>query len=860
MAKSSVTNPIMSSIKKLQEHNKANSFVCIGHFDVISIDELKYDEEHEFPLDVVQKDCDRSWNYEVISKDECTNSNITEENYYYPIYLIKQIEQNNIPECVKSLEDFWNLEMDFVAITRFHKKNNVQKIKLVNELKQRLRKNSKDLIENNNDLANSYVYTVRCNDGDSKARTKCVLYDSLELGDVVSIVKSDSLVQILKTIRELYLCNTVSDAYSYCGLNCGLFTGNLDNEDKKILKQSKLDYASIRFSISNAKMAYELINKLGRDGYFITGNADAIVEFKKISEHNFVGFLVKIARNKNCDLYIAFKDIVSRIGLNNIKPNNSRNPQEDKKLIEQQTQNNILYIDEGILVWLNKKINQINFPSGDTYIHSFKKLLCTLKTMSENCVVNDLSLLLIDGVRALIDRLGYLSQYEEKWIDSYSVEIQEFLDRWTALINSILHIESQLLQYPELVPVRYYIPAMVLQFEKVIVKKCVSIFDDIDPSHRFEPIIFPCSQTQALTKAVLDPKNDTEYKGKCPLSITIPIHQLYCPWEISHVLCHEVAHYCGNEIRFREDRLNYITNSIADYMLCLWDMVLSVSNDKAKKVVFESCRQYIAKQISEAYRGADSGNGQYLESIENGIPYAANVVIMKQDVQNRVLRDFISFCDASEQLEIVSSHKMDDYYVIEEMTYYIKEHTKDCLISLYKECFADIVMICLLKCSFIDYYNCVYKNEYQYLNNMKERDYFGHNRLLSLYEHHTDRLAIVTLVISQITGFENWNNNGDIGIDWINAAISKIVFWNRKGCLNNEWSQYYCKDKFLPSRLLGYEAAQLIEYLVKCANHLWKSISRSEKVNGLVDELRNTVKYMNKGTFDWNKLQDICSK
>ena len=46
----------------------------------------------------------------------------------------------------------------------------------------------------------------------------CVLYDSLELGDVVAILKGNSLRIILQIQRWLYESRYVSDAYSYCGI------------------------------------------------------------------------------------------------------------------------------------------------------------------------------------------------------------------------------------------------------------------------------------------------------------------------------------------------------------------------------------------------------------------------------------------------------------------------------------------------------------------------------------------------------------------------------------------------------------------------------------------------------------------
>ena len=49
-----------------------------------------------------------------------------------------------------------------------------------------------------------------------------VFYDSLELGDIVGVVKSNSLTVAMKILQHLYECPVVSDAYTYCGVDCCL--------------------------------------------------------------------------------------------------------------------------------------------------------------------------------------------------------------------------------------------------------------------------------------------------------------------------------------------------------------------------------------------------------------------------------------------------------------------------------------------------------------------------------------------------------------------------------------------------------------------------------------------------------------
>lgn len=876
MAKSTPTTTLISSIHSMKIAKRSNACVCLGHFDVMAIDSINSDSFCT-PLDAVHHDSDLLWNLNHVSSGKYDNHIPTmEENYYYPIYLVKQLKNNNVDKSRLSIKEFWLKETNYIGVTRFHQdrtsysaSNNIPFSEI---LLKRLTGVKNPTIKKA--VSSDEVVTLESNlhgGRDISFSAQCIFYDSLELGDVVAIIKCDSLVATLEIQRHLYECPAVSDAYSYCGLNYNLFLTAPKIQKNSIKSKEKLnsinlDYVSTRFSVKNAQMAWTQMDRIkyqGNTSYFVTGNADGIIDCCNLSENKFIENMVNIV-GLGDDLYKSFNDVITRVGLKNHKPNSSRKP-----LLSHPTRNTTLAIDNALAEWLTKKITESNRPSGATYIHSLQKLVSTLETMKENCVMDDLSDLVYPGVEAFISRLKYLKERDE-WGDGYTEELQEFLEHWTSVANSIIHLESQLAQHPELMPVRYYIPAMVLQFEQSIVELCVEAIQQVDKkANAFAPIIFPRAQKGTTTKAIFDPKYDRNFNGKSPLCIVIPIHQLYSPWEVAHILCHEVAHYCGWEIRFRETRFNCLVQSVADYLINLWEMLLDIPEESSADVNFPSCRDYIMDCILSNYPVIDGAAKEFLNAARDGLSEATALVIKNADVQSQFLSYFLRVLSPAEQIRLISRSPLDSIAEGVTVLEYINNHLEQCLIPLYRECFADIMMICLLNCSFEDYYVCVYEQEYLCLTqgeSIEDWDLDKSTSQRAWLEHHSDRMALVSLAIESIPDLVNWHittKNHDISTkEWVVAANKKITDWkNNKNSDSPKWLRHYVKERFIPALLLGFEAQKLLEYLSECAKAIWNGIVKVNQVGspkefiGQVQQVRAMLDCLRYESFDWEKLQ-----
>lgn len=873
LIKSTQANPLSSYLTGAE-----NIWMCLGHFDVAVIDELPLQSDWT-PLQAVQNDSIQLWTPSLLSGRSISYSNAIENNYIYPLYAIKQLTECSGKE--QNSKDFWNIESNFLAVTRLHcdrEKNEVSEHSFSKMLQKRLQEMCKAawMADTDGDYLTLSLKEVPL----SNVHSLCVsvsFYDSLELGDVIGFIKCNSISTILQIQQILYESPCVSDAYTYCGIHNRLFLPKSFTFDDELLKQRSLEYFSTRFSVKCAKYADEAYSILlngdhtkstQTQHFFVVGNADTVIDWRGCSEWVFLKQMRKIiqlysTKDKPYLMYEAFADTVTRIGLKYKAPDNSRpcNFQKVKKTDEIRCPD---IVQEAL----------IESNSAAQWHYPLVKLLGTLQTMSKNSVMDDLSTLLIPGVNALLNRIEDLLE-KRRTIDSIS--LLSFLDSCTALINDILHIENQLDQHPELMPVRYFIPAIVLGFEQKFIRECARQIDVLDypsaPSKDcgFEPIIFPSCETNTSTRCFFDHKLDDDYSGKVPLAIYVPIPQLYRPWEVLHTLCHEIAHYCGDERRNRRERYDCIVRSSAVYILQRWANCYRSVNNEAQGTIIEVQRTIIDKmapnierKISKKYSiNSKSANSDfYLASLNRYLPACVVEVAGSRELQEQFLYCLLDSSNTETQIDIVAGLDTNNSAnKIGGLQLFFQKHLVGCLTSHYKECYADIIMILFLNCTFDDYYECVYENEC--LSFLANNGMPANKNDEAMWEYHSDRLALVILSIEGVKGYEAWSEKSTgikkrPGGKWAEIALEKVGKWKDRDPKNPEWHRKYLRNSPLPNpyELHTYEVVELEKYLLDCANQVVVNIRSNQEIL----QLRNRLGKLKADQFDWNSLKEYLEQ
>lgn len=788
----------LEGVKESESKDESkNAFICLGHFDTMIIEELSYDGTQS-PLTIVQKD----------SQNPQNQQEHYEDNYAYPLYILKQIEKAERD----AIDQFWAEKSLFLLVTRLHcdRVENEQK-PFVELLKDHCIncKGDDQPIQKPRDENGVLQFDVSpCGQEEGvcvSVPVSAILYNSLELGDVVGVIKSKSLTAAMELQRYLFTCKHVRDTYTYCGVDASWLGTKNDEAFEKKLEEWKKDVDSIRlgcvstrFSVKNADKAeefYEKHLKAYSAPLFITGNADAIIDRQPCAEYDFLKQLRQIARSSG-DFYQAFHDVITRVGISHRNMKGTRSGQPERKHFLTR-----MAIDPALEITLR----DVNAPYPWRY--ALVKLLGTLQAMYNNSVMDDLSDLLIPGVKALLERMDYLLK-NGLWNIGYDhdAEALEFLDKWSLLVSDISNLESQLSQHPELTPVRYFIPAMVLQFELNYIKCCSEFIqkadekaapqetDAVRSSRAFAPILFPYSEMNPSTLCLLDPHTDSDYFGVSPLCIYLPISRLYQPWEILHSLCHEAAHYCGDNLRYREERLDCLIKCSAEYLLGLWDASLSFDSEI-------DYRDTLAQRIRENYRSQVGYKPAYLRIVTRELPKAIRAVALKKSSLQEYEHLFLAGLDPVVQLQYVQRinalDAMETGYLLGALC---SAHVEQYLTYLCKECYADIIMVLLLDCSFAEYYSCIFGDECARLlgQNPPPPDFN------EVCQRNADRIALVSIVMDELKQ-GNWLPRSDKlekkqgqNNEWAKKAIEMVSRWNEQKAdhvKNVRWDRPYFQAK-----------------------------------------------------------------
>lgn len=842
-------------------NDKGDMFLCLGHFDLLSVRKIDVDK---LPLAAIQKD-------------------IAEENtptsYAYPLYILRQIDNSDAAEAVKirtALDEFWSKESNFLLVSRFHcdEVSGVSK-PFCEELMSRASEFPCERGSGDSADCDNTIMHIHCSgqkkDADIKiaeTTASVVFYDSLELGDIVGVIKCNSLVSSLQVLQYLCGCKVVSDVYTYCGINHDLLKSDgfkgLSEERKNALENTSITYATTRFTVKHAVSAQRILDELNISNErvdFVTGTADLIVNWTPCAEGELVRSIGAMARLQN--LLVAFSDIVTRVGIVYESSSGSR-------------QTDIL-----------KRIPAEDLPRIETYsgcfngrlekwLYPVSRMLSTLTAMYESSVMDALSMLLIPGVNAFLSRVKYIQEKKE-WKDSYERDISDFIDWWAALVNDISHLESQIVQHPELTPARYYIPVMVLQFEREFAEEYVRIMERLDkkaskeqpvPEPRsFVPVLFPTSEENVYTLCPLDPEFDTSYNQDSPLCIFLPVRRIFQPWALAHMLGHEIQHYSGDNLRCRDKRIKCIARSAASYLV---DVLSS-------RVVARHCFQ--EDTITEELIFQDSiadlillklkaeAETFYLQSIIEHLPEIMFEIFAKSRNQESMQDILLKVKELPEQLENVRCLcQLNTLEMGAALSNSFRRHTKY-LCSLYKECYADVSMILMLDCSFEDYYSSMFQEEdrnsiecmiaEKESNQISEREKTIFRQVI---ERHTDRLAMVILAIESCDiGWINKDNSNREDL-LLEVALNKVDQWkevrDKRGSSEYEWFRYAKQkddDWQYSNILLADEAMELETYLCECVKQM-KEILALEDPD--ISNLRKRLSYVCDATFNWNKLRN----
>ena len=343
---------------------------------------------------------------------------------------------------------------------------------------------------------------------------------------------------------------------------------------------------------------------------------------------------------------------------------------------------------------LEKIVESLAIQKYD-WLYALRVQMKTLLVMMDNCVMDDLSLLIWPSIKAFIHRIYDIACVQKRVLSKEeNEEIRQFLDGWATLSNDIVHLESQLMQNPKLQAPRVRVPAALLAFYMAFVDKLNCTFREIDVENvawQYYPLIAHEIGPRPNTLCVLDssPEQKPTDRMDCPLLVSLPISMMYYPAETTSVLCHELLHYVGEGSRLREERYKRILATCAGIILNKWFM-----DGRCKGSILLTDMKYavrtLQKQLDDRLRFRVKVPILYIQDMKFALPEALEEV----------------YCDWNLQAQLLT-HCVDPETLHSQFPDYIRTFTPikraadiqemqrrlDELLLIYRECYADVAAI-----------------------------------------------------------------------------------------------------------------------------------------------------------------------
>lgn len=611
------------------------------------------------------------------------NRKAQEKSYCQPIYILREFDITQ----QGSVDSFWSKQAAFMVITRIHSRLPSQ-LAFEKSVDEQLGANPE--IDLDAPLSNK-VFTLR--------------YRTLDLSDVVLVMKSDSVYELMHKLGKLYSTPSIGDIYSYyCIRQEELFD---DPDFHLALSSDSGILASVRFAVRNAKKMNDFLSELKRlpqfeDSeshrciFFVTGTEDinAITTNLSSAELCDIFRFIHLSLDKEPSFYDAVDDITSRIGI----------PEDDLN-INQSDRTSVPFVNNLRTVYTDLRATLITALATESEKDWHRTILETLDSlieMSTNSVLRPVCFILLGAINGIVDKIS------KKLIDCVEMEqeLNEFLIGTTYVMEHILRMEGELVHHPETRPLLFDIPASILEFDLALVDRCADYFKSREHKCQDSTLLGKADNREYCFLIVPRLYTNITIHDFCNkhddvlrlLYVEIPLSLMYNPFEVACNLVHEVAHHSGEITRHRDLRHKRLC------YCCALLLAEALGVDDSKKTV-NLIYQRLFLQLALELRNRDLTGRVYLRDL---LPIYFNLAKKMFGNKNICLEFIREYVGDSSGDSRIPEELFDTLYGT-----YLETERGSCILdirkrieqvsSLFSECYADLAMKTLLSLSDVEY-------------------------------------------------------------------------------------------------------------------------------------------------------------
>ena len=821
--------------------------LCLGHFDYMEVKKPTYSAKTGSVFQALKDDCDRLDDYEL------------------PMFLLR--ESNGM--SAEEIDAFWNELSSFTALIRMHCAHDaVDSSGYLSKL-QAIEQGKYEWMSRTIRSAGKGSLFVKTEHGEQKV--SLLFYNPLDLSDVVAVVKSNSLLAVLRVSLYLNSLPYVHNTYTHCGISPALF----QSEGEAYAPEAGRNrvFGMTRFSLADTQKVSQFLERFQSevcdepDGakreekyprYYTTGATDILILWGEIEEKKFIGNLKKTIHIETT-LYeptesggkYAFVDVITRIGL----PHNT---------IENVSQGTPANTAAEIADNVRAFFEVISAENRHPILEKLDKPINTLVTMANNPIMDDFVFMVAPCVYALLTRLKQLL-FDESFpvrSDEYQSDVLRFIEDWTALAQDIEGLETQVYQRFELAPVRYHIPATLLRFEQEFVFLCSRVLGELEHAdggnRTFMPMIVVDQERGINTNCPLDPRAD-QYTDLCPLQIHMSASMIFQPWASAVQLTHEVAHYSGDLVRNRKGRRLSMVRCAAHYVLCMWSSYSGLSTDDVSSKKYILAEKAVQSKLEQKLLLDTKGKEHLI-----GLTVNLSLSAQRNCSDLNLLREYEEECLSLWGMDrlIACSNQLEETALSVSNDAVIK-HVRF-LKELFYECYADVTMLVLLELSFDDYYAAVFEEELRYI----EKRYPGGKlpllgALPAEVKRHIDRAALVSAAMDDVLG--GWMPKASKGecAEELSETIRRRKEFAQaiRRQKDNDYQDWNSDSDKVSHILYRQELDELRGYLSGCASDLTERVRFANTADAQdIRAIRDALRAVSGSGFHWEIIRSFLAQ
>lgn len=646
-------------IRRMGENDvSCGKWIVFGYFDFLEV----------YPLP--QKEV--SWLSDILKHNQVLSAELDGDYYFHPLHLTTGSSRT---EDSGKYEDFWtkNDDKPFLFLT------------LVQETTQ------------------GSISKIREKVLKSKTPVERVCYRTMELSDLVVVWRSASLSDIFQEIHELYQMEEVGDMSTFSSVSQALVNG--PKENWAAVDPDKEFFASARYVVRSVQESHEYLLWLKEQNidishvYFSTGMEDLHMLQENMSVKTLLSLL---HTHLNDGHHRAFFECSTRLGIPETILSGKEPPSAEPE--EPGSQNDGSQGKNGmesvfstrckeLLVKFqdvrNNTKNAKDFEGSEDFSGIYEiswmkpssNLLNALTDMSKNWVMDGFCYLIYDAARLFCSKIEHWAASRRPMKKKETEAVQRFIRGWGGLMEQVTRIDGRFIQMPGFSPALCEIPAHLLEFYLSVMMCCADLMGKKAEGHDVALLLVPKICRRMKVYEILEKPQDRTHL----LYVDIPMEMLYRPVSVMCGLCHELAHNVGETWRNRKRR-GYFVLYAAAYELAGHLKI------RSRATVYQ-----IYTQLLDICR-----RPKYASQME----YAKGLSVLLQMGVNSLLPDdavFSSWHVAYQEEKNLLSYQMRNVRLESDVcrNKILADATElfsdlENLIYLFRECYADMVMICLL--------------------------------------------------------------------------------------------------------------------------------------------------------------------